>query len=306
MDKIANEFGCGKNWVVRTLKRLNIESRDLSESHIVYDRDSNFFSRIDTEEKAYFLGFLYADGNIKGNTLQLCIHPQDEAILVRLQRALNTNQPIRDDRKYKRFNIRDNQLTSDLIKNGCVERKTFILKFPNEEIVPTSLLHHFMRGYFDGDGSISIGGKYCAWHLSVVSCFNFLGEYHKVFAKNCALNLNKLYREKRHDTPIYTMSYGGTSNATLMRIYDYLYKNATIFLQRKHDKFVLANTQIEERISNRKNFGSLGKEEKERRIKIMIDNSDKPLRVVADMIGINSVSLGELYKKGGWVLNHIN
>ena len=54
-----------------------------------------------------------------------------------------------------RLSFRSDQIVDDLIKLGCPPRKTFKITFPSEEIVPNNLINHFLRGYLDGDGSIS-------------------------------------------------------------------------------------------------------------------------------------------------------
>lgn len=306
MDKISINLGCGRNWIFRTLQRLHIKRRDLSKSHVIYKRDKDFFKKIDRENNAYFLGFLYADGNVIKNILQVCLHPQDIDILEKLKIALKTDQPIRNDRIYKRFNLTDTDIVSDLRKLGCVDRKTFIIKFPDNSIVPDHLIRHFVRGYFDGDSCLTsseskvktIKRNNISWRFGIDSCYDFAIKFKEIVAKNCELNQNnKMYPNKRRENPTYNVAWGSTKVDGLKRIFDYLYIDATVFSDRKKNIFLRLLKTINERKLWFKETGVLGEEEKNRRIKIMIENADKPIRIVADIIGIHSSSLAELYQK---------
>lgn len=60
-------------------------------------------------------------------------------------------------KEYSRIQISSKTLTADLLKLGCTPRKSLTLKFPNDGIFKSNdLIRHFIRGYFDGDGSVFI------------------------------------------------------------------------------------------------------------------------------------------------------
>lgn len=123
------------------------------------------FKNIDSEEKAYWLGFLYADGSVssQNNNIELALAEKDYEHLVKFSSFMG----IKKDKIKKRVNkknfisyrviITNKDLKQDLIDKGCTPRKSLTLLFPSEEKVPKHLLKHFVRGYIDGDGSI---GRY--------------------------------------------------------------------------------------------------------------------------------------------------
>jgi hypothetical protein len=241
--KIAKDIGKSANFVRSILVKNQIKIRDLSQSHEIYSFDKGFFKKIDTEQKAYILGFLYADGNVCKNVLQVCLHKKDIEILTLIKTALQSNHPIVNDRGYVRFRIGNKELTQDLIKLGLVERKTFILKFPTYEIVPKELRRHFIRGYFDGDGCVKRGFdkkyKNQTWAFELISCLDFLAQVNYILKEEAGLNLANLTKEKRRSNPIYYLRHGGTSKRRVSLIYEYLYQDSEFFLTRKKEKFDL-------------------------------------------------------------------
>lgn len=130
---------------------------------------SNFFEKIDTEAKAYFLGLMYADGNVSTpkigqKRMNINLHYQDKHILDTFKKYLNHNKPLTYRKpNNKIFNIKaqyvlrlsSNKLCDDLIQHGCIPNKTFSLNWPQD--ISNNLIRHFIRGLFDGDGCITFG-----------------------------------------------------------------------------------------------------------------------------------------------------
>ena len=132
--------------VSRNLKKLGF---DTSRNTLIKD----IFHIIDTEEKAYWLGFLYADGYVsKYNQVEVSLTLEDEDHLIKLKNFINTNTEIIKDDHRCRLLFCSKELAKDLANLGCVNNKSLILTFPTEEQVPQELLRHFLRGYVDGDG----------------------------------------------------------------------------------------------------------------------------------------------------------
>lgn len=213
----------------------------------LYFQDDNFFEIIDSEEKAYFLGFLYADGYVNDNSpyhyAQLTIHPQDVNILYRLKEAINSNRDVLEVRngKYVRYTINSIKITEDLKKLGCINNKTHKLLFP--ENFPKEYLHHMIRGYFDGDGCIC-KDKYNTYFFYLDGNEPFLKGVEEYFIETLGVE-RKLKYHKRHkdrEDSITCLRYGG--NTLLSDIYKLLYKDSTVFLERKFNKFVKANSLV--------------------------------------------------------------
>lgn len=218
-----------------------------------YTIDDTFFEKVDTEEKAYILGFLYADGynDTKHNCIRLTLAETDKIILEKINKILGHNKPLRFYERVSKnpnwqnawaLDIENKKMCLDLEKLGCMKAKTHILEFPTEEQVPSYLHNHFIRGYFDGDGCISsnanvvINNRKPTYTISFVGNLPFLLKVQEILMLK--LNFSKTKLSKRYkdrvDT-IFSLYYGG--NRQLPLFSEYLYKDSTIFLERKKNKF---------------------------------------------------------------------
>lgn len=240
---------CSYNSIFNGFKRLQLEIIPQSKSKRKFPIREDFFSIIDSEEKAYILGFIYADGcnHSDKNKLEISLAKQDEEILVKFSKILlfGNNQVKEYSRKGNRENkvglyIVNKQISQDLIHQGCPARKTFILKYPK---IPLHLYSHFVRGYFDGDGMLVIYERIAARcknisktaEFSITSTKEMLNEISNIFAiLGVSTSINK--RHKNRDNNNYTLRVFG--NQQIKTVCDYLYKNASIFLNRKHIKYI--------------------------------------------------------------------
>jgi hypothetical protein len=249
-NKISTILECNPHKIGHILNKLHIPKRNPSETKRTYQLKEDFFDTIGTEEKAYFLGFLFADGNnhISKSVVSLRLQEKDKAILEQLSSLIYLDKKelgyIKPrtlcNGKYTsasiyRLNICNKHISHQLNNLGCVANKTFTLKFPDESQVPKHLVHHFIRGYFDGDGSItvintphSVKGQF-----TLAGNENFLLKIQNILIENCNLSKTKL----RNPGNISVLVYSGRYQ--LQRIRDYLYKDATIYLDRKFLKFSL-------------------------------------------------------------------
>lgn len=101
-----------------------------------------------------------ADGSVRSKPgdfqIELSLKAEDEQHLYKFRDFINNKNKVayREKQKAYRYCFRSKQIHKDLIKLGCVPRKSVILEFPNQEQVPDKFLLPFIRGYFDGDGSL--------------------------------------------------------------------------------------------------------------------------------------------------------
>ena len=231
--KLGNQFVVSPTAIYGLLKKKEIPMRSLSHSMQKYDINENYFEIIDTEEKAYWLGFICADGyiNFKRNNLVIGLAIKDKKQLQKLKDCLKSNHPIKeyiyDYLSMVRLFIGNKKIVETL-KKYISEHKTFSLTFPT---IDKRLERHFIRGYFDGDGSV-INVKNP--QINITSNIIFLDELDIRFKD---IGLNKTKRDIRHkqQNKIQTLRFVGRNN--LRMIYDYLYKNATIFMDRKKEIF---------------------------------------------------------------------
>lgn len=228
-----------------------------------YYYNKNYFKEITTEKQAYWLGFLYADGcitrfyrneKLKSMSLELVLQSEDKEHLENFKKDLETNIPIAHkviSNKYHADKIVLNctSLCRDLINLGCTPQKSLILEFPKEEIVPSHLLNHFIRGYFDGDGGVSYTeGKYynsqrdksyTQHHYRCYFCGNemFLKQLRDILLSE-GICISELKQDSRSNA-VNIYIYG---NENIDKFKKYLYENSHRNLSRKYDKFFFIET----------------------------------------------------------------
>lgn len=233
-QKIANQLNVSESFINKKLKELNITKR----SNSIYRRrpwNENFFNKINTEEKAYWLGFLYADGCVhdKPNGQKLItLVVKDKEVVEKFIKALNGNFEVKQYNDVYGVYLTSKIMFNDLCKLGCVPRKSLILKFP---IINLKFISHFIRGYFDGDGSVFIykrkGKIKSSESIGVGICGT--EELLSTLVQHAPINIPK--KDKRNSGNVWYSSIFGSKKA--LAFYNYLYKDATIFLNRKKDKF---------------------------------------------------------------------
>jgi hypothetical protein len=209
----------------------------------IHLKNQEIFKVIDTEEKAYWLGFLYADGYIVYNGirygLELALKESDYNHLVKFKRFLQTEAPIKkrvikakNGKEYVayRISIFNKHLVKDLVDKGCVPNKSLTLIFPSYDIVPKNLMHHFIRGYFDGDGSIYLPKVINKKQQASIS---FVGT--KPFLLGIRKELNLSDTKMIPTGKAFTSVHGG--NRKVATFFEQIYHNATVYLDRKYMKY---------------------------------------------------------------------
>lgn len=234
----------------RVLKEKGVNTRRKNR----YTLNDNYFETIDTEHKAYWLGFLYADGYVGDsnyNYIAIQLKAEDEYILEAFKKDINYTGKIEDivyTSGYKigakgcRINFSSPKMASDLRNLGLFPGKSKEMKcFPN---IPEELKRHFMRGYFDGDGSIHstsyenhnkrtgrIGKIITKYVVQIIGTIDFMNEY-----KNTMPNVTLHFNKCKSENMIY-LCYCSTSLSMLKIIYDFYYKDSTVYLLRKKERF---------------------------------------------------------------------
>lgn len=159
MKSLGKQFDVKYETIRLLLHKYNIKTRGNKHN---YPRIENIFSTIDTREKAYWLGVLYADGSIKEKSNEISLGLSDKDHVEKFKNFIGaSNHRIQviepNDKKNKltknfyMFSIRDAQIHNDLIKHGCLPNKNHLnLHIPKDML--ENLKIDFIRGYFDGDG----------------------------------------------------------------------------------------------------------------------------------------------------------
>lgn len=192
----------------------------------------HYFDVIDTSEKSYWLGFIMADGTVqdtcKKGSMQLHIHiaNRDLIHLYKFNKAIDSNNKISicGDGSVKSYHSSD-ILCEALISHGCTPRKSLTLKFPN---IQENLLSHFVRGYFDGDGSV------CLHKGRLFIQFQGTKEFIDVLQEKIGTNY-----KPQNPSNIYQIGIGSIGHCK--RISSWMYENSTIHLERKKEIIDLWN-----------------------------------------------------------------
>ena len=239
MSAIAKKIGCCQATVKRKLIENNIKIRD-NNYYKQKQIDESFFEIIDTEEKAYILGFIYADGYITNTNFGIKQAKKDYEILEKIRKALKSKHKIGvyinnngyiSGNEYCSLIINRKKMVNDLVSLGVCENKSKILKFPNYNQVPKELIRHFIRGYFDGDGSVYLSNNYI--YSSFTGTENILINIKKEL-NDLGLNTKSSIR-KYPEKDIYDFKLGGIN--IMKKFYHILYDEAIIFMDRKKDIF---------------------------------------------------------------------
>ena len=237
-SEIMKKYNINDGLLYRLLEFHNISLDDKHKRFFFFYED--FFNIIDTEEKAYWLGFLYADGYVYshiGYTVELTLKKTDENHIHKFRNAVKYNGELEDkhielNQKHflaKRLTLCSKKMVQDLIAHGCFQNKSLDLKFPTDQQVPKHLIHHFMRGYFDGDGCVTTARQGRDLRFEILGTYEFLTMYEKT------MNIN-IKEPKQTKSKAFSVKHGG--NLQVKKIYDYLYKDATVYLERKRDIFI--------------------------------------------------------------------
>lgn len=176
---------------------------------------------------------MFADGNVDKKLIKfiLSVHTNDLQHLEKFRDFVSPGKNIEKiiNRDIMSVVVHSTEMCKDLINLGCVPHKSLILKAPTEEIVPNNMIHHFIRGMFDGDGCAHMPKKgnipvfyICGTESIVTYCRE------QIKKETGAIFKSQVRQVEDH-------LYGWTSGCRqdIQKIYNYLYEDATIFLDRK-------------------------------------------------------------------------
>lgn len=230
----AKQLGIDASSLSNRLKRFyNLEVLIDGKKHI----NSNFFTKVDNEIKAYWLGFIAADGYIgKNNEIEIALQERDRNHLEKFKRDINSNHKIgtkcvtRNGKVFRanRISIKDTQLAQALQRLGVINAKSCIVEMP--DLPSLEMYRHFLRGYFDGNGSVVyqqgyIGFEYCTGSYTLARSI-------QDHAKEIVKVKSTLSQYGEHNYQLRS-----TSRDEGFRYLEFLYHDSTVYLDRKYEKY---------------------------------------------------------------------
>lgn len=188
----------------------------------------SYFHKIDSEEKAYWLGFILGDGCLyrNGYTVGINLKDSDDKHLLKFAKAIRWkgNLYYYKPQKTVLLGISSKEMHADLMNLGLTPAKSLTAKWPK---VPKKYECHVLRGLFDADGCIQSYSK------GRYACFSLVG------TKNILINAKRILKLSNKISPSHTtwqICRRGTP--AVYKIYKILYKDATVWLDRKHERFL--------------------------------------------------------------------
>ncbi|ALA07266.1 putative endonuclease [Brevibacillus phage SecTim467] len=235
--EIAKLISRSQCYVMGKMKEFEIERRDSGTAQamkIGIPFNENFFNEW-SPEMAYVLGFIYADGNLSNNRFRIQIKDLDH--IEKLADTLGMDRSYiftRTDKKYGKesygISASRRDVAARLIALGVTPNKSRSMTFPE---IPKEYLRDFIRGYFDGDGTVGCYSKQLAVRFTLGA---------EKFAKRLAEILSDMLE---HDVKIKFDKRGAGnyvvgfhSNRLAKKFYENIYYDNCLAMDRKQDVFV--------------------------------------------------------------------
>jgi len=211
-----------------------------------YKVNDNFFKKW-SKDMSYVLGFWWADGYIRirnrkgkyddGYGFGICQNSKDGYILKKILDKMDSNNPIccpQSRLNMSHFEIFSKTIFCDIIKLGGLPNKSLAIRMPK---IPSKYFADFVRGLFDGDGSISVDGICPSSYICSGSVL-FINDLKEVL-QEYGIN-SKIATNGNNKTPCYLLRFSANDSRKLGRLM--YYDKDIIRLERKFNKFMLARS----------------------------------------------------------------
>lgn len=240
----------------RTSSAVQLRASRLGFKKSPYTCNYHYFDEIDTEEKAYWLGFFAADGWISYNkdsnagVVGIELQYGDIGHLKKFNKAIEGNYQIKDRWRPCRISTKDPnkkhhmcvirifslKLYKSLVNLGYNNNKSLECIIP--ECIRENLLRHFVRGYFDGNGSVSYkkGKRYPYYKVRITTASKelvktFLNIFDDLGMKNVDYTTIT-----ENDVIVHDITFN--RNKDKLALLDWMYKDCSIYLDRKYNKYL--------------------------------------------------------------------
>lgn len=243
-EDIAQQYGICADSVYNLFIKHDCMVKSVSQAKQQYKINESYFDAIDTPNKAYILGLLYADGCNMTNKREVTISLQecDKHILDQIKNELGYNGPLQfidynsknpNHKNQYKLDITNKHISESLNTFGVWKNKSLTLEWPQS--LDEKLYSHFVRGYFDGDGCLYLGKHINASEVSFVGTVMFLTRLQEVLKDKLGVNMHiRDCGDKYH--PV-TKEAKISSRYGIKDFLDWIYQDADLMLYRKYDKY---------------------------------------------------------------------
>lgn len=222
-----------------TLRILGIHKiNKIVDRRQVYKTNINYFDNINTEDKAYFLGLIAADGSVDKSRLRIELQEEDDYIIKMFRDLISPEQPL-----YYSNRVNKNK-TACLTLNSVYwkDKLDYLHIVPRKSFCNTSLcilqkdlMPHFIRGYFDGDGSVYFSKAHNSLRVSFIGNTLFMNELLLYLIKVVSINSVKIRCDSGYQE--YTSQFSIARKDDIEKLYSYMYQSSNYYLKRKKNIF---------------------------------------------------------------------
>lgn len=239
------------NHLCRSQDAIQLKARKLGIKKYPYTCNYKFFKKIDTEEKAYWLGFMTADGWVSMNketnsgVIGVELQHSDIEHLKKFNKSINGNYKISERKRECPISKKNKiihtcvlrifslSMYQDLINIGFSNNKSFDANIP---FLSNDLYRHFIRGYFDGNGTVYVSNQRLGVRFCTAS--KTLNERLISILKTEGIELSSIEMINENGNVIYYPE--AKTKQDKINLLDYMYKNSSVYLDRKYKKYLKA------------------------------------------------------------------
>ncbi len=235
--EVAQKHGISPASVLRLCHRFNIPLHSKDDFRL-YTFNENAFDNMDDEYSNYWMGFLFADGCNDGRGLVLDLKTGDKSHLRKFCSFLSFSGPIvdrkpkiRNGKTYKMSGVTicSTSFANKLSTLGCVRRKSLKLEFP--KWLDSDKVSHFLRGYFDGDGTLSLSPSRLSGGCAITSSTEFCLHIKKLLSPIINFKIQHLSGSKK------SAFLRNSKRFEFIKFLDYIYENSDVYLDRKYNLY---------------------------------------------------------------------
>lgn len=261
--QLAEQYNCSRSTILKLWMDNNYH-KPLSFSYCV---DNNYFSEINTPNKAYIVGLIASDGNIykrEGHQGQVRLSFQNKkseyTLLTNILSDMQATYPIikttitsnNKEYEYISVTIVSEQIFNDLLNIGIIPKKTWLMNIDSViNHIPTQFIQDFLRGYFDGDGSINTARsselKPSDFNINIsmpLSNAKILQQYLSHFG----LSVQTKEDKRKYNHPFGGLHFFGTNKYIFLK---WIYYNDCLCLNRKQQLAIKYCNLVENNTTNR-------------------------------------------------------